>query len=87
MLSYAVWMFFEIVFIVLIVYVLLTWIPNINWYNEPFKTLKSFSDIFFAPFRGLIPPIGMIDISPIIAFIVWSILAKLIVYVLRIFHL
>lgn len=87
MLSYAVWMFFEIIFIALMIYVILTWIPNINWYNEPFKTLRNLAELFFAPFRKLIPPIGMVDISPIIAFIILSVLAKLVVNVLRMLHL
>ncbi len=87
MLSYAVWMFFEIVLIILIVYCLLTWIPGINWNQEPFKTLRGFCDLFFAPFRRLIPPIRSIDISPIIAFILLSLMAKTIVYVLSVLHL
>jgi len=54
----------------MLVMVLLTWFPNINWYSEPFRSLRKFTDIFFGPFRKIIPPIGMIDISPIVAFLV-----------------
>ena len=78
----AVSQIFDLIFLLLFVSILLTWIPNINWNNEPFKTLRAFSEIFFKPFRALIPPIGMLDISPIIAFICLSVLENLVVNLL-----
>ncbi len=77
--SVAVAKIFELIILVLFITILLSWFPNIKWYNEPFKSLKAFSEIFLAPFRKIIPPIGMIDISPIIAFICLSILRNIIV--------
>ena len=77
--SIAVAKIFELIILVLFITILLSWFPNIKWYNEPFKSLKAFSEIFLAPFRRIIPPIGMIDISPIIAFICLSILRNIIV--------
>ena len=82
MISSAVSSIFELIFLVLFITILLTWVPNINWQNQPFACMKSFSEIFFAPFRKLIPPIGMIDISPIAAFFCLSIFSKLVVSLL-----
>ncbi len=59
---------FNFIFLILIIYVFLTWIPSINWYKQPFEFIKKFADFFFTPFRKIIPPIGMIDISPIVCF-------------------
>ncbi|MBR2068223.1 MAG: YggT family protein [Candidatus Gastranaerophilales bacterium] len=73
---------FDLIFILLFVSVLLTWFPNINWNNEPFRSLRAFSEIFFAPFRKLIPPIGMIDISPIVAFFVLSLIRNILIRLL-----
>ena len=73
---------FDLIFLVLFITILFTWIPNINWYNEPFKSMRAFSEIFFAPFRKVIPPIGMIDISPIVAFFALSILRNILVNLL-----
>ncbi len=70
---------FDLVTFLLVISVLLTWFPRINWYKEPFRTLRAFSDIFFKPLRQIIPPIGMIDISPIIAFILLGVLRNIIV--------
>ena len=85
--AYAVARFFDLVILLLFISVLLTWIPSINWYKEPFRSLRAFSEIFFAPFRRIIPPIGMIDISPIVAFFVIGILRNLIVRILVILGL
>ena len=81
-LAVAVSRIFDLIFLVLFISIVFTWIPNINWYNEPFKSMRAFSEIFFAPFRRLIPPIGMIDISPIIAFFVLSIIRNVVVNLL-----
>lgn len=83
MISDAFARFFELIFFLLILQVLLTWIPNIKWHNQPFLTLKSFSELFFGPFRKIIPPVGMLDLSPIVAFICLQILANLVVGILR----
>ena len=73
---------FDLIFLILFISIIFSWIPNINWYNEPFKSMRAFSEIFFAPFRKLIPPIGMIDISPIIAFFVLSIIRNVLINLL-----
>ena len=85
--AYAVAKFFDLVILLLFISVLLTWIPSINWYKEPFRSLRAFSEIFFAPFRRIIPPIGMIDISPIVAFFAIGILRNIIVRLLVMFGL
>ena len=63
--------------LLMLVRVLLSWIPNINWYKEPIYSLRRFTDYIFEPFRKFIPPIGMLDISPIFAFIAISLLQRL----------
>ena len=69
MISYFVYWFFKVLYIILLFYIVCTWIPQVNWYSEPFRTAKTISDFVFTPFRRIIPPIGMLDISPIVAFI------------------
>ena len=54
---------------ILIGRILLTWLPSIDWYNQPFKFLRDVTDPVMAPFRRIIPPIGMLDISPILLFL------------------
>ena len=60
---------FYFYYLILIIRIFLTWIPNIDWDSQPFYFLRSITDPFLNIFRGIIPPIGgMLDISPIIAF-------------------
>lgn len=70
MISYGIYQLFNLIMLLMLIRVLLSWFPNISWFNEPFRSLRKFTDIFFEPFRRIIPPIGMIDISPIVAFLV-----------------
>ncbi|NET01566.1 MAG: YggT family protein [Sphaerospermopsis sp. SIO1G2] len=73
--------FVQIYSYVLIIRVLLTWFPQINWYNQPFAALSQVSDPYLNLFRNIIPPLGGIDLSPILAFlalnVIGSILANL----------
>jgi YggT family protein len=54
----------------LIIRVLLTWFPNINWYNQPFAALTQITDPYLNLFRSIIPPLGGMDFSPVLAFLV-----------------
>lgn len=59
----------QIYTLVLIVRVLLSWFPNLDWGNPILSAICSISDPFLNVFRGLIPPIGGIDLSAIVAFL------------------
>jgi YggT family protein len=53
--------------LILIVRVLLSWFPNLDWSNPVLSAVASISDPFLGVFRGLIPPIGGLDLSAIVA--------------------
>ena len=55
--------------ILLLVRVSLTWFPNVNWYAQPFYSLSRLTDPYLKIFRGIVPPLIGIDISPILGFI------------------
>jgi YggT family protein len=68
---------------ILIARILLTWLPSINWYDQPFKLLVNLTDPLMLPFRKLIPPIGMIDISPMALFLALGLLQALLAGVIN----
>lgn len=78
---------FNIYFWVIVVRIFLTWIPSINWYSQPYKFLALISDIVLEPFRRIIPALGGIDFSPIIALLFLQILQFAIVRMLLILGL
>lgn len=69
----------EIYTFVLLIRILMSWIPNLDPYNPIVQMLRQVTDPVLEPARRLIPPIGMIDISPIVVFIALSIIRDLLV--------
>jgi YggT family protein len=67
----------------LFVYVLLSWFPGIAVLDELRQALKVLCEPYLSVFRRIIPPIGMVDISPIIAFFVLGILRGVVVRLLQ----
>jgi len=78
----GVYWFFTIIIWIMIARILLTWFPNINWYNQPFRAMKDITDPILEPFRKIIPPLGGIDFSPIVAFIAIEIVREIVVRIL-----
>ena len=63
--------------LVLLVRVLLSWFPNLDWSNPVLSTVSSITDPYLNAFRGLIPPLGGLDLSAIVAFIALQLLQSL----------
>ncbi|NER78996.1 MAG: YggT family protein [Leptolyngbya sp. SIO1D8] len=68
--------FLNIYFVLLIIRILLSWFPNVDWFSQPFATLSQLTDPYLNLFRSLIPPLGGIDFSPILAFLVLQIVSQ-----------
>ena len=80
MITRAINLLFYFYYILLIIRIFLTWIPSINWQQQPFAWMRSVTDPFLNIFRGIIPPIGgVLDISPILAIILLQIMQGIIV--------
>ncbi len=68
--------FLNIYFVLLIIRILLSWFPNVDWYNPPFSVVSQLTDPYLNLFRSIIPPLGGLDLSPFLAFIVLQIVAQ-----------
>jgi YggT family protein len=69
--------FIQIYSFLVIARVLLTWFPQIEWSSQPFAALSQITDPYLNLFRNIIPPLGGIDLSPILAFITLNIVSGL----------
>ena len=58
----------------LIIRILLTWFPGIDWSNGILSALTSITDPYLNIFRGIIPPIGGFDISSLLALILFNVI-------------
>ncbi len=68
--------FISIYLALLFVRVILTWFPNINWSSQPFAALSQITDPYLNLFRSIIPPLGGMDFSPILAFLALQLLRQ-----------
>ncbi|WP_136606488.1 YggT family protein [Paenibacillus dokdonensis] len=74
---------FNIYFYMVIVYVLMSWLPNLreNFIGE---LLAKLVEPYLSPFRRFIPPIfGMLDISPIVALFILQFAEEGLIAILR----
>lgn len=69
---------FYFYFLLIILRIFLTWIPSIDWQQQPIKSIREVTDMYLNVFRRFIPPVGGLDFSPIIAIIVLQILQVLV---------
>ena len=60
----------------LLIRVLLTWFPGVDWSNGALSALSSLTDPYLNIFRGIIPPIGGFDISSILAFLLLNVIEQ-----------
>jgi len=72
---------FNIVYFVLVIRIILSWV-GADPYNEIVRIIYSVTDPILAPFRRLPLQMGAIDFSPIVAFLVLSVLRNFIVNIL-----
>ncbi|PAX52625.1 YggT family protein [Brunnivagina elsteri] len=67
--------FVSIYIALLVIRILLTWFPTVNWYNQPFSALSQITDPYLNVFRSIIPPLGGMDFSPMLAILALQLLA------------
>lgn len=66
--------------ILIIAYILMSWIrPADGLLGDIYRVLGTITEPWLGIFRRFIPPIGMIDISPIVAIIALRVLANALV--------
>lgn len=73
---------FLIFYILIISRFLLSWIRRVDWSRQPFKFIWLSTEPYLAIFRRFIPPIGIIDISAMVAFIALQVIHNLLIIIL-----
>ncbi|HEY9791676.1 MAG TPA: YggT family protein [Candidatus Obscuribacterales bacterium] len=60
---------------IVLVWCLLSWFPNIRWYDQPFKALDMAVRPVCEPLRRVLPAMGGIDFSPMILMVILQVIA------------
>lgn len=66
----------DVYVLVIFVYVLASWVPE-SRYQGWYRTLGTICEPYLGLFRKIIPPLGMVDISPMIAIFVLAIFSSI----------
>ena len=77
---------FEVLYLALCAYqlillarVLMTWLPNLDPNNPIARFLYQATEPVLAPIRSALPPLGGVDLSPLVVFLGISVLMQLVV--------
>ncbi len=82
LLVYFVDVFFTLLNLAILARVLLSWI-RVSPYHPAVGFLYRITEPILAPLRRIIPPLGMMDISPVIALILLQIIQQILVAIMR----
>lgn len=64
--------------LLIVVYIVMSWLrPSTGLLFDVYRTLGTIVEPWLGIFRRIVPPIGMIDISPIVALIALTAIASL----------
>lgn len=72
---------FQILQLAILVRIILSWF-RVDPYNPFMQILYQITEPVLEPFRRVIPPIGMIDITPIVALLVLRLVQRIVVTML-----
>ena len=83
-----VWVFATVYTLVLFVYILTSWVrlPYSPWLNRIQRFLQEVSEPYLRLFRRILPSMGPVDLSPLIAMVVLWLFAQVLIRVLDQFH-
>lgn len=69
--------FINIYLLLIFVRILLSWFQTAEWAYKAMAFISPITDPYLNVFRSFIPPLGGIDLSPILAIIVLNVVASL----------
>lgn len=69
--------FINIYLLLIFVRILLSWFQTAEWASKAMSLVSPITDPYLNIFRSFIPPLGGIDLSPILAIIVLNVVASL----------
>ena len=64
--------------LILLARVIMSWIPNLDYNNPIARFLYQATEPVLAPIRNALPPLGGIDLSPLVVFLAISVLMQLV---------
>lgn len=73
--------FFNVVSLLILARIIMSWLPQLR-YNQIGEFVFGITEPILSPFQRIIPPIGMIDISPMVAIIALYVLQTILLTII-----
>lgn len=70
---------FQLLYVLLLIRVLLSWIPGVNYYHPAVQFVHRATSPILNPIRRLMPPVGGLDLSPLVAILLLSLVRRVVV--------
>lgn len=70
---------FQLLYVLLLIRVLLSWIPGANFYHPAIQLIHRATSPVLNPIRRLMPPVGGLDLSPLVAILLLSLVRRVLV--------
>lgn len=70
--------FFDIIFVLILVRIVLSYLPQYQSHQLA-QMVFGITEPILAPFKRFIPPIGMLDLSPMVAILVLGVLQRVLI--------
>jgi len=73
---------FDLLSLAILVRVLLTWF-NVDPYHPVVRVIHQVTEPILAPIRRALPPVGMLDLSPLVALLLLQLVEQIVLSLLR----
>jgi YggT family protein len=69
---------FLLAYVLLIIRVVLSWIPNVNYYHPVVQLIYRATSLILDPIRRIVPPAGGLDLSPLVAILLLQVVRQVV---------
>jgi YggT family protein len=73
---------FQVLYVLVLIRVILSWIPGLGFGHPVVRAVHALTAPILDPIRRLMPPLGGLDLSPIVAFLLLRLVQTLLTQVL-----
>lgn len=73
---------FQVLYVLVLARVLLSWVPGLGLGHPVVRAVHTLTAPILDPIRRVMPPVGGLDLSPLLAFLVLALVRELLISVL-----
>lgn len=75
----AVQWLFQLFYVFLLIRIVLSWVPGVNLYHPAVQFVYRVTSPILDPIRRVVPPVAGLDLSPLVAFLLLSLIQRVVI--------